>query len=92
MRTPVRIALRGHERRDDTLLLIFAVDQGSGELAASVTVDSGGNARFPHELTESGLPLGPVADAAVLERAKQTIAVMDAADTWRAMRRPRPAA
>ena len=85
MRTPVRITLQGHARRGDTLLLIFAVDEGHGELGASVTV---GNTRFPHEQSEFGLPSEPVADAALMERAKQTVAVLKAADTGRAIRFP----
>ena len=91
MRGPIQIRLRGHERRDqDTLLLLFAVDDGNGDQAASVLVSTrAGTVRFPHELCDTGLPLGPVADAALLERAHQTVAVLDAAETWSIMRRDR---
>jgi len=70
-------------------LLVFGVDDGRGEQVASVIVEPSGSARFPHELSESGLPLDPVSDAALRDRAEQTIAVLEAADAWRGVRHGR---
>lgn len=92
MRTPVRITLRGHEQRGDDLVLIFSVDEGRGELPASVIARPGGRGGtvcFPHWLREDGQPISPVADAALLERASQHVAMLDAGEAWRAMRQRR---
>lgn len=88
MRSPARITLRGHERRGDELWLIFGVDDGRGEVTATVPVSCSGTttARFPHWSRDSGESLGPVTDAALRERAEQTIAVLEAAETYRAIR------
>jgi len=85
MRSPTRIALRGHERHGDELWLIFGIDDGRGEMTASVPVRSGA-VLFPHGLTDSGESLGPVTDAALRERAEQTVAVLEAAATYSAIR------
>ena len=85
----MRITLRGHERHGSDFLLIFGVDDGRGEMTASVPVYGGhrGGARFPHGTREDGQSLGPVADAALMERATQTVAMLEAADAWRMMRK-----
>lgn len=82
----VRIVLGGHEHRGRDFFLLFTVDLGHGEEAASVLVGSGGGVLFPHPLCTSGASFGSALDAALIERAEQTIALFDAADAWRAMR------
>ena len=92
MRAPVRITLRGHKRHGDHFMLLFAVDEGRGEMTASVLVSSGscgGSVSFPHGLCEDGQSFGPVTDAALVERATQTVALLEAGDAWRAVRRRR---
>jgi hypothetical protein len=59
VRLPIRITLRGHERRGTDLMLIFGVDEGHGKMTAKVLVVSG-RPRFPHELCEYGSSFGPV--------------------------------
>lgn len=86
----LRITLRGHELAGDRMLLAFAVDDDRGEMAASVLVDRHGNAHFPHELSDLGEPISPVVDAALRERAAQTVAMLEAATAWGTIRaRPR---
>lgn len=84
---PPRVTLRGHERRGPDLFLCFAVDEGDGEMRATVRVGMFGRAEFPHEMCSSGASFGPAIDRALVERATQMIAMFEAADTWRAMRR-----
>lgn len=84
----VRIAFRGHERRDEhSLLLIFAVNDGHGEQTASVWVNPRtGSASFPHHLSDTGESWGPAVDAALLDRARQMVAMFAAAEAWAEMR------
>jgi hypothetical protein len=89
VRTPVRILLRGHDERGDDLMLIFSVDEGAGEMTASVPVSRHGLVQFPHAMCSTGESFGPVIDAALLDRATQTVAMFGAADAWRGMRATR---
>ena len=89
MRIPVRIALRGHEQRGEDFVLTFSVDEGAGEMTATVQVSQSGTVRFPHHMCSTGGSFGPTIDAALVDRAAQTVAMMQAAEAWGTMRRHR---
>lgn len=91
MRAPTQIRFCGHQRCDGDMMLVFSVDDGTGRnYVAAVAVEPfTRELRFPHALCAEGEPINAVIDAALLERAQETIALLDAATSWNTLTRAR---